>query len=255
MPQPEPVSQSRMVDGRVLTNELLTGNLYLLRIEAELAPFEAGQFVRLELEVGGERIARPYSLVNPPHEPVAEILFNTVPAGVLSLALAALRSGDTVGVGQPASGFFTVDEAPAARDLWMFATGTGVGPYLSMLRTQKVWQRYERVVLVHGVRRREELVFQDVIDSIKQAYGRRFTAIGCVSREVHAQGLEGRVTEAVRSGALEDRTGFALSAADGSVMLCGNQAMINDMKRLLATRGMRRHLRREAGHILTEKYY
>jgi ferredoxin--NADP+ reductase len=239
----------------VVSNVALTQRLYSLRIGAPLLPFEAGQFVRLELALGSETLARPYSLVNAPTEPVAEVFFNTVPGGVLSNALAQLQDGDHIGISQPATGFFVVDGVPAATTLWMFATGTGLGPYLSMLRTPKLWQRFDKVVLVRGVPVCEELVYQATIAAVGESFPGRFQAVSCVSREPNPGGLQGRITDALASGELERRVGLALSPGDSSVMLCGNHSMINDMQALLAERGMRRHLRHKPGHVVTEQYF
>jgi ferredoxin--NADP+ reductase len=255
MPTPTQIVRSEMRIGSVISNTALTRRLFSLRIAVELLPFEAGQFVRLELVIAGEKVARPFSLVNAPDDPVAEVFFNTVPGGQLSNALAQLRKNDTVAVSQPATGFFVLDGTPVARDLWLIATGTGLGPYLSILRSPRLWQRFGNVVLVHGVPTCEELVYQDVINPIEKKYADRFHYISCVSREANPAGLTGRITEAIKGGALEQRAGLTIAAADSSVMLCGNHAMINDMKSLLAERDMRRHLRHKPGHILTEQYF
>jgi ferredoxin--NADP+ reductase len=255
MSTPSPVVRSSILSGLVVSNVALTHRLYSLRIAAQLLPFEAGQFVRLELSLAGDTFARPYSLVNAPTDPVAEVFFNTVPGGVLSNALAQLQGGDYIGISQPATGFFVIDGVPAAKTLWMFATGTGLGPYLSMLRTQKLWQRFENVVLVHGVPLVEELVYQANIVAAARSYPHRFHATSCVSREQNSAGLQGRITDALASGELEKRVGIALSPDDSSVMLCGNHSMISDMQALLQARGMRRHLRHKPGHVVTEQYF
>jgi len=255
MPTPTQIARSEMRNGQVLSNTALTKRLYALRIEVELLPFEAGQFVRLELVIDGVKVARPYSLVNKPGDPVAEVFFNTVPGAQLSNALAVLRKSGTVAVSQPATGFFVLDGTPVARDLWLIATGTGLGPYLSILRTPQLWERFENVVLVHGVPLREELVYQDVINLVQEMYADRFGYISCVSREANPAGITGRITDALRCGELERRAGLPITASDSSVMLCGNHSMINDMRLLLAERNMQRHLRHKPGQILTEQYF
>jgi ferredoxin/flavodoxin---NADP+ reductase len=255
MPVPTQIVRTEMINGRVLSNVALSRRLYSLRIEAELLPFAAGQFVRLELVIDGVKVARPYSLVNKPGDPVAEVFFNPVPGGQLSNALAALRKDDAVAISQPATGFFVLDETPVARDLWLIATGTGLGPYLSILRTPMLWERFDNVVLVHGVPMREELVYQDVITPVQKLYPDRFRYLSCVSREENPSGFTGRITEAIKCGELERRAGITLSASESSVMLCGNHNMINDMRALLAERDMRRHLRHKPGQVITEQYF
>ncbi len=249
------IQRSRMIDGRVLSNEALTKRLYALRLDVESLQFEAGQFVRLELDIDGEKVARPYSLVNIPGDPVVEVFFNTVPGGKLSNALAALQKNDSVAVSQPASGFFILAEIPSARDLWLVATGTGLGPYLSILRTGQLWERYENVVLVHGVPYCEELVYQDVINLVQSKYPERFRYLSCVSREKNPTGLNGRITDTLNRGDLERSVGFPISKATSSVMLCGNHNMIKDIQSILAARGMQKHLHHKPGQILTEQYF
>ncbi len=255
MPTPVQIIQSQMIDGRVLSNTALTHRLYSLRIEVQLLPFEAGQFVRLELTNNNEKVAKPYSLVNAPDDPVAEVFFNTVPDGLLSNTLAKLQAGDLVAVSQPAAGFFTLNDTPAARDLWLIATGTGLGPYLSILRTAQLWEHYEHVVLVHGAPLREELVYRNLIDAVQSEHADSFQYIPCVSREDNPEGFRGRVTDVLDNGKLEQRTGLEINESDSAVMLCGNHNMITDMQTLLAQRGMRKHLRHKPGQIIIEQYF
>ncbi len=250
-----PIQRSAYTTGTVISNTQLTGRLYVLRIDMDSQPFTAGQFVRLQLTVDGEKVAKSYSLVNAPDDPVAEVFFNTVPGGRLSNALAALRKGDELEISQPANGFFTLEETPHKRDLWLIATGTGLGPYLSILRDEMVWEFYENVVLVHGVAVCEELVYQDVINTISTTYPGRFQYLSCVTREANPDGIEGRVTDALSSGQLEEKTGLTINADNSAVMLCGNHAMIDDMKALLKVRDMDKHLRHKTGNIVTEQYF
>ena len=255
MPTPTQVVRSQMLEGRVVSNTALTTRLYALRIAVNLSPFEAGQFVRLELTLDGEKVAKPYSLLNAPGDREAEVFFNTVPEGRLSNALANLKAGDPVAISQPATGFFTLSGTPPARDLWMIATGTGLGPYLSLLRTTELWERFEHVVLVHGVPVCEELVYRTLIDSVRSDHPDKFQFISCVSREDNPSGLRGRVTELLDAGTLELQSGLEISQSDSAVMLCGNHQMITEMQALLAQRGLRKHLRHKPGQIIIEQYF
>ena len=97
-------------------------------------------------------LGRPYSFVNPPGAPPHEFYFNVVPDGPLSPRLAVLERGDPVWLLPNANGFFTIGEVPAAEVLWCLSTGTGIGPFLSILRTDEPWEKFGRVVLVHAVR-------------------------------------------------------------------------------------------------------
>jgi ferredoxin--NADP+ reductase len=111
------------------------------------------------------------------------------------------------------------------------------------------------VVLVHGVRFARELTYQDAIGEVREARAGAFTYIPMVTREPHPGALPGRVTTAIEDGRLEARASLALTAENAHVMLCGNPAMVDDVQLVLANRGMRRHRRREPGHITLETYW
>lgn len=249
------IQRSKIIEGRVVSNEALAQRLYALRVEVGPSHFEAGQFARLELLINGEKVARPYSLVSISGDPIEEFFYNTVPSGQLSNALAELRKDDIVGVSQPPTGFFVLDGVPDARDLWLIATGTGLGPYLSLLRTHQLWERFENVVLVHGVPYCEELVYQGVINQLQLLYPERFRYISCISREANPTGLSGRITETLGSGQLETLAGIRISKSTSSIMLCGNHSMINDTQALLSERGLQKHMRHKPGQIISEQYF
>ena len=131
---------SQWLEGRVAARRDWTDSLHSLEVEAPELTFVAGQFARLALPAPpGEKdpmLGRPYSFVNPPHAPRHEFYFNVVPGGPLSPRLAALEAGDPIWLGARANGFFSVPEVPQAEALWCLATGTGIGPFLSILRTR-----------------------------------------------------------------------------------------------------------------------
>lgn len=250
------VSRSKWQVGEVLENKAWTERFFSLRIAGRQLPFKAGQFVRLQLEVDGELVAKPYSVVNPPSElDVLEVFYSKVPNGKLSNALAELQAGDRIEVSQPANGFFVLDEIPDKPHLWMMATGTGLGPYISILQTDELWQRFDRIALVHGAAKRSELVYSDLIAQFQEAFPDKFQYAPCVSREENPPGIKGRMTEALVDGRLESMIGFNLTKTDSHVMLCGNHHMIDDMKSLLEQRDMHRHLRHKPGEITTEQYF
>ncbi len=249
------ITRSDFVKGKVIENKAWTERLYSLKIQVEQLPFRAGQFVRLQLPIEGEVVAKPYSLVNPSYEKDLEIYYNTVQNGQLSNELAALKVGDTINVSQPAYGFFVLDQLPESKHLWMFATGTGVGPFISILRTSEVWARFEKIVLVHSVPVIEELTFTELTVKWQKEHPSQFQYFPCVTREYNATGLNGRMTDLLVNGDLEEMAGFEISKDSSHVMLCGNHNMIEDMKTLLAQREMSKHLRHKKGHITTEQYF
>jgi ferredoxin--NADP+ reductase len=156
----------------------------------------------------------------------------------------------------------TADRFTDGDELWMLATGTGIGPYISMLRDPAVWQRFSRLVLVHGVRHAEELSYADELRAMRDApppgAKAKLTLLQAVSREEPAADshmLHGRITTLLEHGALERAAGIALTLEHSRVMLCGNPDMIEDMRTLLHARGMRPCRRMKPGHFVTENYW
>ncbi|MEY4568079.1 MAG: Ferredoxin--NADP reductase, partial [Planctomycetota bacterium] len=172
-----------------------------------------------------------------------------------------LKVGDRVDVSEKAAGSFTLSHTPPGRDLWLMATGTGIAPYIAMLRTQQPWQRYENIVLVHGVRHPSDLAYQLELEELQRTYNLRFQYIGVISRlptppEGHANKLlSGRITDCFTSGKLELSTNLKLSPEKSVVMLCGNPAMLDEMEQLLAQIGLNRHKSKQPGQVVVERYW
>lgn len=241
--------------GKVVENRRHNDYLTALIIDAPFTPFEAGQFVRVGVQDGEGVLARPYSLVNTSDEPYLEVYFNIVEEGPLSPKLFALEAGDDVLVSDNPSGFLTVSELPECRHLWMIATGTGIGPFLAILKSEQVWQRFEKVILCYSVSLAAELAYQDLIQQISAAHGEQFVYVPIVTREAHAGALGSRVTKLMADGSLEKHTGLSINAADSHVMMCGSSEMITDVSAALVERDMQKHRRRVPGHFTTEKYH
>ena len=246
---------SKWLAGRVAGQTRWTERLLSLQVEAPLASFEAGQFTKLALDVDGERIARPYSLVNAPGRQPLEFYYNVVEGGPLSPRLAALEAGDEVFVAPNPAGFLVLREVPEAENLWLIATGTGLGPFLSILRTEAPWQRFRRVTLVHATRTAADQAYRQVLDEVAHARGAQFGRGALVSREPAAGALSGRVPAAIADGRLEAAAAAELSAERSQVLLCGNPAMVTEVTATLEARGMRKHRRRAPGHISVETYW
>jgi ferredoxin--NADP+ reductase len=105
------------------------------------------------------------------------------------------------------------------------------------------------------VRVAADLAYRDVIDGVLRQHHGAFTYVPVVSREAHPDALPGRIPALIPDGRLESRAGQALTAENAHVMLCGNPAMVDDVQAVLATRGMKRHRRREPGQITLETYW
>ena len=243
------------VSGTVVENRLWTDQLYSLRVAAQGVQFAAGQFTRLALDIDGERIARPYSFVNPPAEPVLEFYSIIVDEGLLSKRLQALRPDDRVWVSAQGVGFFVLQEVPQSPCLWLLSTGTGIGPYLSILGTAEPWERHARIALVHSVRYARELSYQDAIGRLQAAHPEQFVYAPCVSRERHPEALAGRIPAAIEDGRLSEYAKMSFAPQEAQVMLCGNPDMVRDTSAMLRGMGLSRNRRSAPGHITTESYW
>ena len=240
--------------GRLLSRRDWAPGLSTLRVEASVEPFQPGQFVNLSIEGAGDEDRRSYSIASPPGAEL-EFLVTEVAGGKLTPRLLGLATGDPLLVERKPQGFFTLRWVPHARDLWMVATGTGLGPFLSILKSDELWARFERVIVAHGVRDAGHLAHQGDLEALASAHP-ALSTVGIVSREAPAGNLlAGRVTTALQDGSLEHAAGSVIDPEHAHVMLCGNPAMIEDMTTLLGARGLRRHRVRTPGHITVEKYW
>lgn len=245
----------KWVEGTVVSQKRWTETLFTLCVDAEVTAFEAGQFAKLALAVGSEMVARPYSFVNAPKERPYEFYYVTLPEGPLTQRLCKLDSGDMVYLAPRPSGFLVLSEVPDGANLWLISTGTGLGPFLSILKTDVPWRRFQQVVLVHAVRHADELTYRDSIERLLAEHGARMSVVSFVSREEQPGALHGRIPAAIEDGRLEATAGVALSAETSQVMICGNPDMVTDATEALKRRGMKKHRRRDPGHITVENYW
>lgn len=137
----------------------------------------------------------------------------------------------------------------------MIATGTGIGPFLSILKSSAVWKKFETVVLVYSVSYAEELAYQDTIEQIVSSHGEQFRYLSVVTREKRDGSLGKRVPALMQDGSLEQLAGIRINADTSHVMMCGSSDMIADVSTELVSRGMKKHRRRDPGHFTTEKYH
>jgi len=245
--------------GKVIERIDWNDKLFSLRIKADVEPFIAGQFIKLSQIRDDKRVARAYSLVNPPGANYVEVLAVAVEDGQLSPDLKALNPGDTIEITSKATGFMTLDEVPhgalQGKHLWLFATGTAVGPFISMLATAEPWQRFEKVVLVYCVRLAEDLAYIDMINQLIEKYPQQFVFIAIVTREDYPEGLSCRIPDGISSGLIEQKAGLGINAEHSQVMICGNPGMISDAQAALHDKGLAKNLRRVPGQITVEKYW
>jgi ferredoxin/flavodoxin---NADP+ reductase len=229
--------------------------LMSLELEARADPFVPGQFINLGLDIAGARVKRSYSLASAPGAP-SEVYLSLVPEGGLTPALFERGQGDTVWLDDRALGFFTLDHVPVAERAWLVATGTGLGPFLSMLRSPTIWQRFARIVVVHGVRYLSHLGYADELAQLMAEHPGQLDYVPAVTREAPPAGVcSGRLPALLASGELERRLVLQLDPARDHVLLCGNPAMISEVQSLLGARGLAKHRPRKPGHITIESYW
>ena len=245
----------KWVQGEVVNVKHWTESLYSVSISAPEVKFIAGQYTKISLNIENEDIARPYSFVNSPNEDFLEFYSVSVPNGPLSTKLQQLKKGDYINVSPNNNGFLILNEVPLIDNIWMLATGTAIGPYLSILKTKDSWNNFKKVILVHAVRYNNELTYQETISDLKDIYGDRFIYITYVSREDSESSLSGRIPESISTGILEKKAGLKILPDNTHVMICGNPEMVQDTTIELKKIGLKKHRRNSPGHITTENYW
>lgn len=244
------------VTGNVVQIKHWTDNLFSLIVHAPIAPFTAGQFTKLKMEIKGEKIQRAYSYVNAPKNNNLEFYLVTVSEGKLSLPLNALQTGDSLMVTKEATGFFVLNKIPSCIHLWMLATGTALGPYLSILEQGDGLERFQKIILVHATRFAQDLSYLPQMLDLQQRYKGKLSIQTVVSREKAPGSLTGRIPALIADGSLEAAVDLPLDAKNSHVMLCGNPQMVYDTQKILENnRGMRKHFTNKPGHTTNERYW
>ncbi len=247
---------SNWLAGKVIENHHWSDKLYSLKVKVENYPsFTPGQFTRIGLKLDDKLVGRPYSLVNSPQADYLEFYSIVVEEGELSPPLHELEEGDTIYVSDLVTGFLVLDEVPQEHTkIWLMATGTGLGPFLSMLGSNEIWERFESIVLVHGVRLASELTYADYVKELMVKHP-TLQYVPFVSREETDFAINGRIPAALQNNELEQKAGLKMDPADTHIMLCGNPAMLKDVQEVMADKGFQRNRRRTPGHITTENYW
>ncbi|MEI6838885.1 MAG: ferredoxin--NADP reductase [Alcaligenaceae bacterium] len=232
--------------------------------------FLPGQFARLGLAVDPNTPLTPsewraYSMVSAPSADELEFFSVVVPEGKFSPAMARLRVGDSLWINKTVFGFLTLESFSDGEDLWLLSTGTGLSAYLSMLRDPATFKRFKRIVVVHGVRQACELAYRNELLALMEQNKTQLIYLPSTTREsltldlspsLSATGLApARLTTLLASGQLEQRSALLLDPNRSRVMLCGNPAMVTEMRALLAQRGFAAGRRGVAGNLAVENYW
>ncbi|WP_341662569.1 ferredoxin--NADP reductase [Vibrio sp.] len=243
------------VDGR---NDW-TGELFSLRLTGAPLDFKAGQFTKLALyDDADQLVSRAYSVVNAPlnDSDILEFLVVANPQGKLTPNLHKLKEGDQVYVGSTAYGDLIFSSIPkSTQDLWLLSTGTGIGPFLSLLDDINVRPGYDKIVLVHGVRHEKDLVYRYLIDQLLEQYEGRLTYLPIVSREQSSFALNGRIPQLLQDNQIQQLAEVQLTKENSFVMLCGNPEMIKETTQTLQSIGLEKFRRATGGNITFERYW
>lgn len=205
--------------------------------------FQSGQFTMIGLMVDGRPLLRAYSMVSPHYQETLEFLSIKVPGGALTSRLQNVQAGDTVLVGRRASGSLLTQNLLPGRRLYLLATGTGLAPFMSVVRDPDVYEQYEKIVLVHGCRQARELAYNSYITRElpqNEWLGRQVTEkllyYPTVTREAFQH--RGRIPALLENGQLShDLDLSALPSVDDRFMLCGSPPMLRDTRTLLDRHG------------------
>ncbi len=229
--------------------------------------FTPGQFARLGVQKSSGDAAQPgtiawraYSVVSGADDNCLEFFSVIVPDGEFTTELAAMSAGAVVFVEKTAYGFLTCDRFEKGPDLWLLATGTGLGPYISILKDPHTWQEFANIVVVHSVRETDELAYRDTLEAYALSQpgrdaGARLHYVPIVTRAQVDGWLHQRIPAALASGALEARVGLPLNRERARVMICGNPQMVADTRKCLSARGLAPARRGAPGQLAVENYW
>jgi len=224
--------------------------------------FHNGHFVMIGLHAEGKPLLRAYSIASANYEEHLEFLSIKVPDGPLTSRLQHLKPGDQLIVGQKPVGTLVIDDLNDGRNLYLLATGTGLAPFMSIIRDPDTYERFDKVVLVHGVRTVSELAYSDYIreELPKQEYigelvQDRLLYYPTVTREPYRN--RGRLTDLMHSGKLFEDLGLPLlDAAHDRAMICGSPSMLEDTCKLLDASGLKISPRQgERGDYVIERAF
>lgn len=224
--------------------------------------FDSGQFVMVGLAVDGRPLLRAYSIASATYEEHLEFFSIKVADGPLTSRLQHIRCGEPILVTRKPTGTLVLNDLKPGRNLYLFGTGTGLAPFLSIVRDPETYERFERVVLAHGVRRVSDLAYADYLqhDLPQHEYlgpllRDKLIYYPTVTREAYAH--RGRITDAIVNGDLAAATGLApLNPQSDRVMLCGSPGMLADLGALLDGRGFHISPRtREPGDYVVERAF
>ncbi|NIH41064.1 MAG: ferredoxin--NADP(+) reductase [Buchnera aphidicola (Periphyllus aceris)] len=232
-------------------------NLIKISLKAKINKFIAGQFSKILIKNKNDiNIQRAYSFVNPPKKKTIKFYITLVKQGKMSKEIILLKENKKILISKNSFGFFTLKEIQPSKNLWMFSTGTAIGPYLSILQEKKDTEKFKKIILVHSVRYFSDLKYLNLIHQIKKKYQNKLKIIITISRENKKNFLYGRITHLLLNSTLEEIIGTKIKRNNSKVMLCGNPSMVKEMFNILTkNKKMTKNLRKKPGNIIRENYW
>ena len=223
--------------------------------------FENGQFAMIGLELDGKPLLRAYSIASANYEEQLEFLSIAVPEGPLTSKLVKVQPGDTVLVGRKPVGTLLVDNLRPGRHLYLLATGTGLAPFMALIKDPAVYDRFDQVILAHGVRISGELAYANHIrhelpkhEFLGEEVAAKLRYYPTVTREEYQ--TTGRITDLIESGKIfTDLNLPPLDPEHDRVMICGSEAMLADLETLLVARGFDEGNNAKPGSYVVEKAF
>lgn len=223
--------------------------------------FRNGEFMMVGLAIDGKPLMRAYSVASANYEETLEFFSIKVQDGPLTSRLQHLKVGEPIIVGRKATGTLVVDNLQSGRNLYLLATGTGLAPFLSIVRDPETYSRFEKVVLVHGCRWASELAYGGMMtetlpnhELLGEMVRNQFVYLPTVTRDPFR--VRGRITDLARSGHLFEIADLPpLEAAFDRVMICGSPHLVQDMRQMLAERAFAEGNHGEPGQFVVEKAF
>ncbi|MFI5014961.1 MAG: ferredoxin--NADP reductase [Hyphomicrobiales bacterium] len=223
--------------------------------------FRSGQFTMIGLDIDGRPLLRAYSMASANYEERLEFFSIKVPDGPLTSRLQHLEEGDTVLVNRKATGTLIHDNLIAGRTLYLLGTGTGLAPFLSIIKDTYTYDRYDKVVLVHGCRQVAELAYGEFIqrelpdhEFLGDLVRGKLIYYPTVTREPFRN--RGRLTDLITSNTLTEELGLPrLDHEHDRVMMCGSPSMLADLRAILDERGFVEGNHASPGHYVIERAF
>ncbi len=223
--------------------------------------FRNGEFTMIGLKVDGKPLLRAYSVASANYEDELEFLSIKVAEGPLTSRLQNIKAGDPIIVSRKATGTLVIDNLLSGRNLYLLSTGTGLAPFLSVIKDPETYERFEKVVLVHGVRHVSELAYKDSIaeelpndELLGELVSEKLAYYPTVTREPFRN--NGRITALMELGKLFGDLGLApLDPEHDRVMICGGPHMLADIRAFLLGRGFIEGNHGEPGQFVVEKAF